>query len=88
MSKAKVSLPLKSKMARFIKEAKITEAMLKNIDNPDGTGSMILVRLLNKEEGRILVNTLKDVRNALGLRVAKRLRYGCWGANSGPPMAP
>ena len=68
LSKAKVSLPLKSKMARFIKEAKITEAMLKNIDNPDdGTGSMILVRLLDKREGRILVDTLKDVRNALGL---------------------
>ena len=68
LAKANLDLVLKSKMARFIKEAKITETMLKNIDNPDdGTGSMILVRVLDKREGRILVDTLKDVRNALGL---------------------
>ena len=68
LAKANLNLILKSKMVKFIKEAKITETMLKNIDNPnDGTGSMILVRVLCKWEGRILVNTLKDVRNALGL---------------------
>ena len=68
LGKANLNLVLKSKMAKFIKDAKITEMMLKNIDNPDdGKGSMILVRLLCKREGRILVNTLRDVRNALGL---------------------
>ena len=54
-------------MARFLRGAKITEAMLKDIDNSDGTGKMVLVRLLYKQEGRILVKTLKEVRNALGL---------------------
>ena len=68
LGKANLNLVLKSKMAKFIKDAKITEMMLKNIDNPDdGKGSMILVRLLCKREGRILVNTLRDVRNVLGL---------------------
>ena len=56
---------LRSKMAKFISwrsQAKITEAMLKDIDNPDGTGKMVLVRLLYQREGRILVDTMRDLK--------------------------
>ena len=71
---------LKSKMAKFIdwrSQAKITEAMLKDIDNPDGTGKMVLVRLLLQREGRILVDTMRDLRNALGLQNAFCVSLDC-----------
>ena len=67
LTKADRNFELKSKMGRLMKEAKVTEEMLKNIDNPNGKGSMVLVRLLSQKEGEILVQVLRDVRDALGL---------------------
>ena len=65
LSKANVKLELNTRMGRFIKEAKITERMLENIDENEN-GEMILVRLLFQWEGRLFVKMLKRVRHALG----------------------
>ena len=50
---------------------KITAKILKEIDSgPDGKGSMVLMRLLYKNEGIFLAKVMKDLRNALGLSEA------------------
>lgn len=65
LAKANANVELNTRMGRFIKEAKITEKMLENIDKNE-KGEMILVRLLFQWEGRLFVKILKRVRHVLG----------------------
>ena len=57
---------LKSQIAHLMNDSKITTSMLKEIDSgPNGEGSMILVRVVEKEDGRAFGKLLTKLRNAL-----------------------
>ena len=67
VTKAGIDFKPRSELGVMTQEAKITEAMMKDIDSGDGKGSMILVRMLYKTEGQTLVKVLREVRSALDL---------------------
>ena len=57
---------LKSKLARLMNDSKITTSMLDQIDSgPNGQGSMILVRVPYREDGKVFGQLLTQLRNTL-----------------------
>ena len=57
---------LKSKLARLMNDSKITTSMLDQIDSgPNGQGSMILTRVLYREDGKVFGKLLTQLRNTL-----------------------
>ena len=57
---------MNSKLARVMNPSELTKRMLDQIDSgEDGKGSMILIRVLGKEDGKILGSILKRLRDAL-----------------------
>ena len=55
-----------SKLARLMNDSEITSSMLDQIDSgPNGKGSMILVRVLYKEDGKVYGKLLTELRKAL-----------------------
>ena len=57
---------LKPKLARLMNDSKMTTRMLEQIDSgPNGQGSMILVRVPEKEDGKVFGRLLRQLRKAL-----------------------